>query len=491
MKKYIIVIASFFFFQASNSCSDRDLFLTSPSSDDIEDVNTEAKLQQFLNSSYFALASVNAYGTAIPALSDILSDNVFVTNSNNIYSLTKNADYTATDNDFSFYGTMYDAIMNCNIVINNTTVPNSANVARIKAEARIARAFAYFTLVNYFSPSPTSGVNQDFGVPIVLGNYDVSIQPARASVGEVYNQIISDLQASLQDAASVGGSQPLTKKVTFTKTAAKLLLAKVYLTRRAAGDAQLALQYSSEIVNNSSSEFAPIASSSYVAYFSGIDDEFAEGHSETIWELDLNMNTNNATGIGANLSLPGLYSRTDSRRALLVTRSFYNSFPVTDVRRGNGTATSLLTTVSAPPADTPPGAWTNKYPRLTSNGNYVRNIKILRFADAQLSRIEALHLTGQNATALAELNNFALSRGGSTYTGTDMLNDILTERAKEFYGEGKRFLDLKRYNLPLVRGTNCTTNCTIPANDKRFVFPIDQEVLNFNSNLKQYPGYEL
>ncbi|RZK66221.1 MAG: RagB/SusD family nutrient uptake outer membrane protein, partial [Pedobacter sp.] len=382
---------------------------------------------------------------------------------------------------------------------------------------------------------------QEYGVPIVLGNYDSTIQPARATVAEVYTQIIADLTQGLETA----DSEP-TSKVFMSKTAAKLLLSRVYLTRRAPGDAQLALQYSTDIVQNSPSTFSalanptsltiptnPSSASNYEQYFSGNNEDDAqvtfpttgptsqtytvrgsENHPETIWELDLNTSSNLVNGIGANLALPTLYNRVSTdRRALLFTKDFYDSFPHTDlapsagtpqsispdVRRGSTKTTSttgnparsagLLTTLTLPLTDNPVGVWTNKYPRLTSSGNFMRNIKILRFAEAQLNRIEALHLTGQNGQALIELNAFATSRGGSLYTGTNMLNDILTEKAKEFYGEGQRFMDLKRHNLPLVKNSNCVMNCNVPANDKLFVMPISQSALNYNTNLKQYPGY--
>lgn len=488
MKKYFLIIASLFLFLTNNSCSERELDLYPPSLDDIKDINTELKLQQFLNNSYFSIASVKAYGTDIMAISDVLSDNVFVTNSNNTYSLTKDLNYNALDNDFSFYGLMYDVIVSCNIVINNTDVPSNANVVRIKGEAKILRAFAYMTLVNFYSPSPTSGINQEFGVPLVLEDYNVNIKPARATVAAVYDQIILDLKAGAMEAADTGLGGPLTRKVTLTKTAAKLLLSKVYLTRRAPGDAALALQYATEITGNVNATFAPVQKADYNNYFTGNSDDLYEGHPETIWELDLNQNTNNATGIGANLSLPGLYYRLDSRRCLLATRSFYDSFPATDVRKGTGN-TALLLNLNPPAADIPKGVWINKYPKLTSNGNLVRNIKILRFAEAKLNRIEALNLVGQKPLALQELNEFALSRGGNTYTGVDLQSDILEERSKEFFAEGKRFFDLKRYNLPLIKTSNCIVNCSTPANDKHFVLPVDQEVLNYNSNMTQYPGY--
>ncbi len=492
MKKVFLLISSLVLLSINNSCSESDLDLVDPNSDLLETIDSEDKLQKFLNAAYLNMASVSAFGTQITAMGDVISDHLYV-NSSKAYAITSNLNYNAVSNDFSFYGTLYNAIMDCNMVINNTKVENSASVTKVKAEAKIIRAFAYFTLVNYYSPTPSSGINQEYGVPLVLTNYDSSIQPARATVAEVYDQIISDLTAGLS-----GAEDPGNNKVILGKTAAKLLLSRVYLTRRAPGDAQLALQYATEIVNLKDvggSLYRPIESNLYQTYFSGTPEATSENQPETIWELDITSVTNNVTGIGANLALPTLYNRLDSRRALLFTKDFYDSFPhstdgktSTDVRRGSST-TGLLITTAVPTTEPVPGAWTNKYPRLTEDGNFFRNIKILRFAEAQLNRIEALYLTGQTTIALTELNAFATSRGGFTYTGANLLNDILTEKGKEFYGEGQRFLDLKRWSLPLIKNSNCTLNCNVPANDKLFTLPISQGALNSNKNLKQYPGY--
>lgn len=516
MKKFLIIVSSLLVITASNSCSDNELELYPVSQDDIQDIDTEDKLQRFLNAGYLTVGSVSAFGTDAMAIADVLSENAYITSAK-AYNFTSNMNYGALNNDTGgIYRSLYDAIMNCNIVINNAQVEDSENLTRMKAEAKIIRAFCYFTLLNYFSPAPTSGINQEYGVPIVLGNYDSSIQPARATVAEVYTQIIADLNAGMADADDAPE-----QKVFMSKTAAKLILSRVYLTRRAAGDAQLALQYSTDIVNNSPSIFAPITKANYVAYFSGLAEDAAENQPETIWELDMNDASNLVTGVGSNLALPTLYNRVPAdRRAILFTKAFFDSFPHVDlpplangtpqsyspdVRRGSTKTTvtsataypgvptavqpaGLLTTLTLPAVDNPAGAWTNKYPRLTSDGNFFRNIKIFRFAEAQLNRVEALFLTGQTATALAELNAFAISRGGSTYSEASIQN-ILTEKAKEFYGEGQRFYDLKRHNLPLVKGSNCVMNCNVPANDKLFVMPMSQSALNYNTNLKQYPGY--
>lgn len=494
MKKYIFIISTILLIVFSNSCSERDLELIPPQQDEITNVNSEMQLQMLLNGGYLSITSADLFGTKAMLYGDLMSDNMFVSIANPAFLSTFNFNFNASQQkEFSgFYSGLYAVIANCNLVINNTSVPSNANVVRIKGEAKTLRAFAYFTLVSYYSAAPSTNANQEFGVPLNLGNYDVNVKLARATVAQVYDQIIKDLKAGIMDADSNPNA-----KIYLGKNAAKLLLSRVYITRRAAGDAQLAIQLADEViaagknqglVNPSFSTDAPTTVAAYAAYFSGSIDAISENHYETVWELELNSTNDDVTGIGVNIALPAYYNRTDQKKALLFNQTFYASMPATDVRKGTGGA-GLLTATGVPDLDSPKGYWTNKYPRFTTKGNYWRNIKILRFSEAYLNKIEALMISGQNADALIELNKFALSRKGNTYTGTNLLQDIMAERGKEFYAEGQRFLDLKRNNLPIVRPSNCGTICTLPVGDKRFVIPVSQEAMNANSNLTQYPGY--
>ena len=491
MKKYFLIISTLTLLFTSNACSDRDLELFPPNLDEIGNIGTELKLQQLLNGGYLTISSANILGVKAMVFGDLMGDKMFV-NSNPSFLNTYNFNYNSSQQGDlgGFYDGLYAVIANCNLVINNEVVASSPNVIRMKGEAKTLRGLAYFTLLNYFSASPASGLNQDYGVPLVLTNYDATLQPARATVAKVYDQIIADLKDGILNADDAGN------RLTLSKTAAKLLLSKVYLTRKASGDAALALQLATEVRDAGISEPGTFGTASvvpeatYNSYYSAIDDTVAEEQPETVWELDLTPDTQRVNGIGANISLPGYYSRVDPKKCFLFNQTFYGSFGANDIRKGPGAVTSLLTQVGTPllSTDTPRGYWTNKYPQISTEGRYLRNIKILRFSEAYLNRIEALHLTGQDGQALIELNQFALSRKGSTYTGTDILADILAERSKEFYGEGQRFLDLKRYNLPVARPSNCTV-CDIAATDKLFVFPVAQTALNSNKNLTQYPGY--
>lgn len=508
MKKYILIISTLLLINGFNSCSDRDLELLQPEADFITDINTETRMQQMLSGAYFSVASADAYGSKLMIFGDILGDKIYNTTSKANFLQTHNYNYNGLQNQFNFYGKMYEVIVSCNMVINNTSVEESPEVMRIKSEAKVLRAFAYFTLVNYYSPSPTSGINQEYGVPLVLGNYDLSIQPARATVKEIYTQIISDLTSGLQYVTPNPAN-----KVILGANATKLLLSRVYLTRRDPGDAELALQYATEVKDAAIAAYANapanqkpfittenITASNYANYFKGTNDQLYEDHPETIWELDMSDLSNQVTGVFNDTGLPTFYSPGDkTRRSLLATKNLFDSFGThLDVRRG-GTATNPISGLFANivPADeigdtAGSGYWMSKYPRQTNQGDasgiYLRDIKILRFSEAFLNRIEALRLLGQEGLALTELKAFAASRKGTTYTGANLLQDILTERSKEFYGEGQRFLDLKRYNLPVVRTTNCTV-CELQASDHRFVLPVTQAAMNSNPNLKQYPGY--
>lgn len=285
MKKYILIISAALALINFSSCSERDLELLPPSADYAANINTQDKLQQMLNGAYFSIASSNVYGSDLLVFGDILADKIYNSPSRALWIQTYEYNYNGIQNQFRFYGTMYQAIVSSNIVINNTLVAQTEETDKIKGQAKILRALAYFTLVNYYSPSPASGVNQEYGVPLVLGDYDVTIQPARATVAQVYNQIIKDLTEGMNQTSGIDN------KVLLGQDAAKLLLSRVYLTRRAAGDAQLALQYATDVINDAPSGAfktdTTVDINDYTNYFRGNPDEFSENHPETVWELDL------------------------------------------------------------------------------------------------------------------------------------------------------------------------------------------------------------
>ncbi|MEK7199257.1 MAG: RagB/SusD family nutrient uptake outer membrane protein, partial [Bacteroidota bacterium] len=91
--------------------------------------------------------------------------------------------------------------------------------------------------------------------------------------------------------------------------------------------------------------------------------------------------------------------------------------------------------------------------------------------------------------------NFVTSRRGATAiasTGTQLFEDIITERRKELAFEGDRFHDLQRLKRDIVRSTNYPASSrTIPYSVFRRLFPIPQAEVDANPNIKpqQNAGY--
>ena len=80
----------------------------------------------------------------------------------------------------------------------------------------------------------------------------------------------------------------------------------------------------------------------------------------------------------------------------------------------------------------------------------------------------------------------------SSSTGATLIDEILFNRRIELWGEGFRFLDLKRLNLPLNRnGANHNTAVAVlfdvPAGDPRWEFLIPRRELDSNKAVTQNP----
>lgn len=482
MKLNKIFIAAILGLLTISSCSEERLIEKPVDQFTLDEaIRTETDMRSVLNGTYDQYSSAAGFGTDVLVFGDLISDNVFITAkpSDVAYRNTGFLNWSQDISDFGMLRPIYSGIILSNIVINDTNLPESTTVNNYKGEARIARAVGYFYLLNFYSPNPTSGVNQEYGVPLNLDNYNASAKLPRATVAEVYDQIISDLTTGI---SLMTNEQPQNKGY-LSPTAARLLLSRVYLTRGKAGDYEKAVQYADAVINSAGTNgFDFVSKDDYVNYFSSTDILVSEDRPETVWEINMNGTPGENTSV--NNHLAAFYSNTGAKRRFLFTQGFYSSFPASDVRR------SLFNTGGAPSEDEPKGVWTKKYSRTTSEGNYTLNTKVLRMSEAYLNKIEAKFKLGKTSEALTELNEFAASRGGSTYSSATLEN-ILTERRKEFFAEGQRFFDLKRNNLGFHKDTNCySIICDVPGDSKLFIIPMPQSEMNLNPNMAQYPDWK-
>jgi hypothetical protein len=158
----------------------------------------------------------------------------------------------------------------------------------------------------------------------------------------------------------------------------------------------------------------------------------------------------------------------------------------------------------------PPNAWDpsqpipfmNKYP--DANGyNSPDDIVLIRLADIILLAAEANNQLGNTTDAAALLNQIRTRAGLPNTTATsqgDLAIAILNERQLELVFEMTRWNDLQRADANGIINIVTLMNAQVDSHgnnlnynmnpDKhQYIFPIPQEDLLLNKNLKQNPGY--
>ena len=117
---------------------------------------------------------------------------------------------------------------------------------------------------------------------------------------------------------------------------------------------------------------------------------------------------------------------------------------------------------------------------------------IFRYSDVLLMVAEAQMRTGATAAGLALVNQLRTARGAATLSSLALVNTanvedpntLLAERGRELYWESSRRTDLERFGVYLKPWQYK------PSDDpKNLIFPIPNQALAANPNLKQNPGY--
>ncbi len=425
---------------------------------------TESDLDAAVNGVYSAMRGAAIYGRSLPIMNDIMADNVYIfeINSNRYISFNTYAIFDDNGDVQGIWSDAYNSILRANQAI-ESDLPASANVNQLVGEALAARACLYFDLIRTFG-KPYSPENENtLGVPLIL-TYDPEIKPARNTVGEVYNQIIADLNQAISLMTIEKNSEYL------SIWAAKGLLAKVY---QYMADWENAKTFSLDVINNGG--YALVDSANFIGYWS---DPGATVKSETIFELSLDIAQNNG-----NNSLSAIYDD-DGYGDAMCDSNFYNSYSNGDIRK------LLMYTALRNGQDV---VWVDKFPNYT-NGTDVDDMKILRLAEIYLIAAEATYNLGDESTAKDYLNTIAQTRepafAGYTSVGAALLNDITNERRKELAFEGNRFFDLNRLGLDINRGLQSPPDAlNISIDDHRRILPIPLAELNANPNMVQNPGY--
>ncbi len=356
---------------------------------------------------------------------------------------------------------------------------------RSMGEAHFLRAHYYFILARFFGDVPLITEPQ---------SSDSDLFPPRDPVAQVYELIISDLNAAaeLLPPKSSYGSE---NKGRVSKGAAYGLLAKVHLTL---GNYQEVVQYATEVES-----LGYALNENYADNFSITNENSVESLFEVQYAsnggYDFWSNENQASWASPFMGPRGANFVAGGFGWNQPTEEFVNAYEEGDERKD---ATVLYE--GGPEFDGKEyesrfsftGYNTRKFlvplSQVSAYDNSPMNFPILRFADVLLMKAEALNELGQ--TELAEdYLNMVRNRAGlddiENLSQADFRNAVLHERRIELAFEGQRWFDLIRvndgeYGLNFLRSIGRNN-----ASQKHLLFPIPQIELDRNPNLVQNPGY--
>ena len=382
---------------------------------------------------------------------------------------------------------IYNGINRANIAIDNIpNVPGGSAVVKTRLinEAKFIRGLLYFHAVRLWG-----------GVPIVLHEATSikleSLKSRRASVDEVYAQIITDLNAAEALPPTYGASDAGRA----TSGAAKAILAKVYLTRK---DWPNAILKSREVINGGYG----------YALFETFQDIFTKtkkNGKEHIFSIQFEPNQAGNGSSGNNFQGTSFTGFTATEPADIISdvALFYDIYAPGDVRRDVSYKKQLLNPATGTLYTFPKPIF-SKYldlNNLATPGNVAINFPIVRYADILLSLAEAINEKDGATLEAHELVNQVRRRAFAKPILTpDVTVDLVgltipqlraaiqEERKKEFVQEGQRWFDLVRWGTLVTEVKKVTAKNSV--SDRNNLFPIPQSERNLDPvGLPQNDGY--
>jgi len=369
-------------------------------------------------------------------------------------------------------------------------------LTRFRGEALFLRAAYYFF-----------GVQMWGSLPLVTTRPDAT-NLDNTPVPEVYNQIIADLKEVIDNnlLPEWTGLDP-TDKGRITMSAAKSVLAKVYLQKSshpeaaAAGDVDNAVAYARDVIENSGHDLImePMLNGDGDTLFTAYEAVFIPENKngmEGIWEFQY---WPGVVASAQNLEwVPlGYYGNWGNGR-FEATPLLYNSFEPGDIRKKSYIYGEVISPVTGDTINTYGKIYTTKFQdsnRANGPYNFGNNWIWLRFADVLLIYAEALNNQNNGPTqeaydAINRIRERAdLPPLAGTFDHDTFLKAIQDERFKELAGEGHRLVDLRRWGYNTLKERVEMSRGDASVEPHEIVWPFPDYELSLNPNLIQNEGY--
>lgn len=457
------------------SCSDSFLTDLPPSSTVITSSGalvTSSDLETAVNGLYATMNSAASLGSNHQTYQELTGDLAFVGVVNSGRFTQTNGWGHISPQDGAgggIWNHLYNIIANANFILGYEgkieQKEGDVPVKDLFAHAHAVRAYCYSVLMQYFAPN-YGEQDQSLGVPYSTV-FDIQQKLPRATVSTVYNGILADLNYANAN-LDPGYNMTNTK---FNVEALQLLTARVYLYMK---NYPKAIEYANLALDGPT----PLLARSQVATFFLPPGE--NGSYETLFQLYESATVN----LGSNDAMSATWSSIGTYRQNWMRRSFWQTFPSTDIRTTTWYVTnSFVTNLN----DSPKPIDVRKYTAPT------RDVILFRKTEAKFILFEALYHTNPSLAA-TELQSWVKDYRDTGYvltatSGQPLLDEILRQKGLEFFLEGHRFTDLKRNHKPVDKSGQNNITFVAAANDYKFIWPIPMSEIQTNPNVVQNPGY--
>lgn len=417
--------------------------------------------------------------------------------------------------NYNAWEILYSRIKNCNVVLNSidNAIGDNKERANVKAQALSLRAFYYYMLVNiYCDPYNSGNPDNMVGVPWIA-NFHVSANfPKRSTLGEIYRNIIKDLDKALELYELSSGMHQVICRA--TDCMAHGLASRVYMQ----------MEEWDKVLEHSN---AVLAKKSTLMVLRDLLDKNYTKKMPYTWDIS-------TTGFGSNKDtidfispefIWGYCSRANLENYFTKAHSFSNAYVTNRAFAVSTDLMNLYEYKNTGTQYTPKHHGDLRVPYFFIQRDYyispnsrVKGEKAyygvkgsvsksaqygIRTAEIYLNRAEALIHLGKLSDALQDLNKLRLSRWSSedeyvpfeqdskyaNMCGSQegMLQLCKDERRRELAFEHIRWFDLRRYGRPrLVHkeyNTGSGQEVVLEEGDARYTIPLPREVIERNPNL--------
>ncbi|WP_438946561.1 RagB/SusD family nutrient uptake outer membrane protein [Sediminibacterium sp.] len=480
MKKNLLYIVMAAGLVQLTSCA-KDNFVNPVPTNVISDLtafDSKDRIEGQVRAIYTSIKNAGMYGGRYQIFNDIRGGD-FMNERTNVVTGFDVWNYTpsnsSTNSVQNHWSRAYYVINLANVFLDGMAAKGTAVVGatlsnNFQAEARLLRAMSYYSLLQLYARPFWDGNGSKPGVPLRLkGNTGSdNYAQARATVAEVYTQILADLNFA-ETNLPLTNSNALNNTIRAHRNTAIALKTRVYLSMRRYTDV---ITEANKIV----SATAPFTASSGVAHAlqADVTNVFKAPYTTSESILSMPFASNEAPGGQNQLGYyygPAAFNGGNGEYSLLSTGIVSDAgWKSTDRRRamvGVFGGKSYLT----------------KYSVASIFTDYA---PVIRYAEVLLNLAEArVRSTNTvDAQAIALLNAVRGRSDASTvFTAGDfanadaLANAILTERRIEFLGEGLAGTDLTRLGLPLPAKPGVAA---IAATAQQYIWPISSSELLLN-----------